>query len=471
MEAENFIKHASAISNNDRKQESTPQNYPALFLESNEHLTTLNSVFSALKKFSEFPEFKSLINPLQMKINYYIEALNAINDRFIIYLQKGSEENDQACLEYIAESERLINDSYYLINNSFNEKIMKAIERSHVENEGIFRESKRILNLLMELRNVLENICKEEYICSLVLKKNLENKYQSVKVLITNIEGLLLSISNCNFFNISQINGIMQNNLQMKMRESEREVKKNDKMKRIVNHIKDVNDFLEKNQKEMLEKVTKSIMERANIEVKFYNFFLFMDETNEKSLYIFEDFQSTEFSIILFDKAFLEKISEVCQIYTEMETNSQQILTFNQENPAVVQKIMQNLKMWRNNIQKHLFFDENSINMLKNKLEVISHLENEENEILREINGIFALCEKTPRKKKNNANEKEGYVEKFFNEANSFCELASEAQIAKNYIFGYRQRVDFSFIFFFQILVIFCLKFHFNFLYFNIKLD
>lgn len=78
----------------------------------------------------------------------------------------------------------------------------------------------------------------------------------------------------------------------------------------------------------------------------------------------------------------------------------------------------------------------------------------------------FLLFVRKPLEKKNNANEKEGYVEKFFNEANSFCELASEAQIAKNYIFGYRQRVDFSLLFFFQILVIFCLKFHFNFLIF-----
>lgn len=434
---------ASNLSKNDHRQEAKSLNYPALFLESNDHLTTLNTIFSALKRYSEFPEFKCLLSPLQIKINYYIEALNSINDKFIIFLQKGSEENDQSCLEYIAESERLINDSYFLINNSFQEKIMNAIERSFVENEGIFKESKRILNLLMELRNVLENICKEEYICSLVFKKKLENKLISVNTLIINIQGLQLSMSNCSFFNISQINSIMQGNLQMSNRDYEKEGKKTEKLKKIVNHIKDVENFLTQNKNEVMEKVNKNIRERINVELKFYNFFLFMDLVYKKVLCIFEDFQYNEFSIRLFDSEFIEKTSQLCIMFNDIDNNSQQILSLNYDNATVLQKIKGNLKIWKENIQNLLFFDDKSIQMLKNKLEVIFKLKNEENNILREINGIFALCEKSPRKKKKDTIEKEVYVEKFFNEANSFMELNSEAQIAKNYIFSYRQKVTF----------------------------
>jgi len=442
------LKITSNSSKTDNRQEGKPLNFQALFLEGNEHLSKLNEISSKLTKYTEFPEFLTLIKPMEMKINHYLENLNTVNDNFIINLQKGNEENDQLCLEYISESEKLINDSYFLINNSFNENIMKAIDRSHVENESIFKETKCILGLLFNLKSILENICKEDYICSLVLKKKVENKLLSIKILITNLDGLFLAISNCSFFNISNINSIMNCNLQVNNKVNE--LKKTEKLERIVGHIKEIESFLMKNQKEIIEKVNKNIKERINIEVKFYNYFLFMDKINIKVAKIFEIFKLNEFSLLLFDNAYIEQISELCLLFNEIDNNSQQIVSLNYDQKFVLQKIEDNIKQWKDNIQNHLYFDEKSIQILKNKLIVISNMKNEENDILREMNGIFALCDKTPRKKKKDSLEKETLIERFINQANAFSELTSETQIAKNYIFGYRQRVIvfFNFIYF-----------------------
>ena len=443
-EVDKFLKNCSNRLKSDNRQEGKSENHQSLFLEGNDHLTILNEIFTKLKKYAKLPEFISLINPIQMKLNHYIENINTISDKFIISLQKGTEENDQSCLEYVAEGERLINDSYYLINNSFNEKIMKAIDRSYVENESIFKDSKRILGLLSNLKSILENICKEEYICSLNLKKKVENKLLSIKNLIINLEGLLLAISNCSFFNISNINSIMHNNMKIN-EEKTNENKKIEKLKRILNHIKEIEGFLKTNQMYLFEKSSKNIMERFNIEVKFYNFFLFMDEINVKVLKTLEFFKLNEFSILLFDEGFLEQINELCELFNKIDAFSKEILSLNYDQITVLNKISNNIKEWKENIQNLLYFDDKSIVMLKSKLNVIFNLKKEEDSILREINGMFALAEKTPpRKKKKNSVERESLFEKFFNEANAFAELNTEALVAKDFVFGYRQKVIFK---------------------------
>lgn len=441
VEIEKFLKIATNNAKLDHKQEGPPINFQILYLESNEHLTILNSILNELRNYANFSEFRHILSPIQTKINYYLENLYAMNNKFINSLQKGSEENDQLCLDYIAESEKLINDTYFLINNSFNQKIMKAIERSHVENENILKESKRIHGMLINLKNILENISSEEFVCSLVLKKKIENKFSNIKTLINNLEGLLLSISNCSFFNISQINSIMQCELQINLDRS-LSTKKNEKMKRILNHIKDLENYLTTNQKELIEKVSKVIKERFNIEVKFYNFFLFMDEINIRLLKISEVLQTNGFNISLFDNIYLEKINELCVLFEEININSQEILSLNYNESSVRQKIQDNLKLWKENIENLLFLDEKSLPILKNKIKILNELKEVENNILRILNGIFNLSEKSPKKKRKEAHEK-NLIEKFLIEVNNFAELHSEAHIARNYIMISNKKVIF----------------------------
>lgn len=440
-EIEKFLKIATNNAKIDNKQEGPPINFQILYIESNEHLTILNSILSELRKYANFSEFRHLLNPIQTKINYYLENLYAINNKFINSLQKGSEENDQLCLDYIAESEKLINDTYFIINNSFNSKIMKAIERSHVENENILKESKRIHGMLINLKNILENISSEEFVCSLVLKKKIENKFSNIKTLINNLEGLLLSISNCSFFNISQINSIMQCELQINLDKS-LSMKKNEKIKRILSHIKDLENYLTTNQKELIDKVSKVIKERFNIEVKFYNYFLFMDEINAQLLKISEVLQSNGFNISLFDNIYLEKINELCTLFEEININSQEILSLNYNESSVRRKIQDNIKLWKENIENLLFLDEKSLPILKNKIKTLNELKEVENNILRIFNGIFNLAEKSPKKKKKEAHEK-NLIEKFLIEVNNFSELHSEAHIARNYIMISNKKVIF----------------------------
>lgn len=434
-----FIKIAAFNKRSDQKQEGPPINFQVLFSQSNEYLAILNNIHLELKKISISNEFVSLINPIQMKVNYYLEILYTINNKFINSLQKGNEENDQLCLEYIAESEKLTNDTYYLINNSFNEQIMKAIERSHVENENIFKESKKILGLLMNLRGILENMCSEEYVCSLVLKKKVEIKFASIQALIINIEGLLLGISNCSFFNISQINIMMQIGVSINF-DRTLNVKRNNKLKKILNHIKDVEGFLNEKEKDLIEKVNKVIKERVNIEIKFYNYFLFMDEYNFKVSKIFETVQENGFNIGLFDNIYLEKINELCHVFEEINKNSQELLSLQFKEPVVLKNIQDNIKSWKENIENFLFLDEKSLPTLKNKIKFINELNIQKNSILRNINGILTLSEKSPRKKKKDS-EKESFIENFIVEVNNFAELHSEANVAQNYVLKYIKKV------------------------------
>lgn len=439
-DVDNFLRLYSNIAKKDHQQEEKQMSYQALFLKSNEYLTSLNGIFSKLENYSETQEFIELINPIQMKIRYYVDNLNLLSGKFMIFLQKGNDENDQSCLECLEEGEKLINASYIIINKSFDEKVMKAIGRSHVENEDIFKETKKALDLLFNLKNNHENICTEEYICSLVLKKKVENNLTKIKSLIINLKSLLLAISNCTFFNISHINKIMQINYSI-ISEKSNEIKKTEKLRKILDHIKEFEQFLNINRNYIMEKVNKLIKERVNIEVKFYNYFLFMDEMNMKIANIYQSFQINEFSIILFDNPFLEKIENLCHLLEDIDINSQQILNLHYEENVILEKIKENINTWKNNIQNMLYFDDKSIQVLRNKLKIIFSIKNEENSILREINGIFSACEKTPKKRKKDTMEKEILIEKFFNEVNAFAELISEAQVAKNYIFGYRQKV------------------------------
>jgi hypothetical protein len=107
-----LISHANDIL---KKNESKPSIYQDYFFNCTEKIETLDLLKMNFEKCSILKDSSEV---LIEKIKRLIKQLYEIIDKLVIFLQKGCEENDQTCLEYIEESEQvLINMCFKIISN------------------------------------------------------------------------------------------------------------------------------------------------------------------------------------------------------------------------------------------------------------------------------------------------------------------------------------------------------------------